>query len=640
MVRDILAAASATEDKLYPEDVFISYLRTGTGADVTVPTNIDMTKGYMVWTKGRSGGTDNAIYDSARGVTKDLVTNSTAAQTTQATGLKAVSTTGHTIGSLAKMNTSGATYVDWVFKKAPKFFDIVTYTGNGVAGRQIPHNLGCEVGMMIVKGTNATNTDWAVYHKSHGNIGGAQLNTITAFFTQSGWWNNTTPTSNSFTVGTNYSVNTLGTTYVAYLYAHDTSADGMIQCGSFTTDVSGNATVTLGWEPQYLMFKRVDGGSGWYINDIMRGAGLSGTTSNLYTNYADSEAISAYGSYPTETGFKTYGNIGTSGNFIYLAIRRPMKVPTSGTEVYNAIGYTGNSIDGRLIDTGFTTDFAMAMPRNTTTSNGFCTSNRLTGGPYLQTASTQVELPDDVFYKTNNYDAFSTQTGVYVGNDSDANINVGVFLTILYGFKRAKGFFDNFCWTGTGVNRAIAHNLGVAPELLILKSRSATGDWQVWFNGLASNEKLLLNSTAAKVTDATLLNSTLPTSALISLGTQAAVNTSSATYVGYAFASLAGVQKIGTYVGNGTTQNLSFGFSAGARFFLCKAVTTTGSYWVFDSVRGIVASTDFGLQLNSTAAETTSADCVDPFVGGISVVEEATCHLNTNGVTYMYWAIA
>lgn len=85
--------------------------------------------------------------------------------------------------------------------------------------------------------------------------------------------------------------------------------------------------------------------------------------------------------------------------------------------------------------------------------------------------------------------------------------------------------------------------------------------------------------------------------------------------------------------------NPKFDFD-GARFFLCKAVTTTGSYWVFDSVRGIVASTDFGLQLNSTAAETTSADCVDPFVGGISVVEEATCHLNTNGVTYMYWAIA
>ena len=98
MVRDILAAASGgAEDKLYPEDVFVSYLRTGTGADVTVSTNIDMTKGYMVWTKGRSGTTYHAIYDSARGVTKDLVTNSTAAETTQATGLKAVSTTGHTI---------------------------------------------------------------------------------------------------------------------------------------------------------------------------------------------------------------------------------------------------------------------------------------------------------------------------------------------------------------------------------------------------------------------------------------------------------------------------------------------------------------------------------------------------------------
>ena len=109
MVRDILTAASGVvEDKLYPEDAFVSYVRTGTGADVTVTTNIDMTKGYMVWTKGRSGATDHAIYDSARGVTKDLASNSTAAETAQTTGLKAVSTTWHTIDSLAKMNTSGA----------------------------------------------------------------------------------------------------------------------------------------------------------------------------------------------------------------------------------------------------------------------------------------------------------------------------------------------------------------------------------------------------------------------------------------------------------------------------------------------------------------------------------------------------
>ena len=165
MLASKLPSACGGTETLFSDDVFSAYLRTGTGADVTVTTGIDMTKGYMLWSKGRSGATDHAIYDSARGVTFDIVSNSTAAQTTQTTGLKAVSSTGHTVGSLAKMNTSAATYVDFVFRKAAKFFDCGTYTGNGVAGRQIPHSLGVAPGMVIVKNTNVAR-DWAVWHRS------------------------------------------------------------------------------------------------------------------------------------------------------------------------------------------------------------------------------------------------------------------------------------------------------------------------------------------------------------------------------------------------------------------------------------------------------------------------------------------
>ena len=128
LASQLLSAMATGEEKLYVDDVFSAYTRSGTGVDVTVTTGIDMTKGYMLWSKSRKSTTDHAIYDSARGVTLDLVSNSTAAQTTQSTGLKSVSATGHTIGSLAKMNTSAATYVDFVFRKAPKFFDVQTAT--------------------------------------------------------------------------------------------------------------------------------------------------------------------------------------------------------------------------------------------------------------------------------------------------------------------------------------------------------------------------------------------------------------------------------------------------------------------------------------------------------------------------------
>ena len=73
MLADKLRSATAAE-KLFVDDLFVSWLRTGTGASGTITTNIDMTKGYMLWSKGRSGATDHAVYHSARGVTLDLAT--------------------------------------------------------------------------------------------------------------------------------------------------------------------------------------------------------------------------------------------------------------------------------------------------------------------------------------------------------------------------------------------------------------------------------------------------------------------------------------------------------------------------------------------------------------------------------------
>lgn len=286
---------SGGAETLYVDDVFQSYVRDGTGADVTVTTGIDMTKGYMLWSKGRSGATDHAIYDSARGVTLDLVSNSTAAQTTQTTGLKSVSATGHTVGSLAKMNTSSATYVDFVFRKAPKFFDVVTYTGDGVAGRQIPHSLGIAPGMVIVKSLSNSN-NWAVYHRSISNTQWLQLNSTDAAATLTTAWNSTTPDASTFTVGTSSAVNQNSTTYVAYLFAHDTSTDGIIQCGSFTTDGSARAIVALGWEPQFTLAKRIDGVGQWELNDATRGMTVDGgQIAKLYANLSDAEGAGTGG---------------------------------------------------------------------------------------------------------------------------------------------------------------------------------------------------------------------------------------------------------------------------------------------------------------------------------------------------------
>ena len=206
--------AQAATAVTYIEDVFSTYLYTGTGASQTITNGIDLSgKGGLTWIKGRSGATDHALYDTARGATFDLVSNSTAAQTTQATGLTAFGSTGFSIGALAKLNTSAATYASWTFRKQPKFFDVVTWTGTG-ANRTIAHALGSVPGTIIVKRTDTT-ADWAVYHRSLANTQYLVLNTTAATATGATYWNSTTPTSSVFSVGTNASVNASGGTYVA-----------------------------------------------------------------------------------------------------------------------------------------------------------------------------------------------------------------------------------------------------------------------------------------------------------------------------------------------------------------------------------------------------------------------------------------
>lgn len=637
LANKLMSALSGAEEKLYVDDVFSAYTRTGTGADVTVPTGIDMTKGYMLWSKGRSGATDHAIYDSARGLTYDLASNTAAAQTTQATGLKAVSATGHTIGSLAKMNTSAATYVDFVFRKAPKFFDVVTWVGNGVSGRQIPHALGQEVGVMLVKNKNSA-LGWQVYHRSLANTEYMVLNSTEVKATGATRWNSTTPTNSGFRLGTDLSVNALGSPYIAYLFAHDPDADGIIQCGSFTTDASGNATVTLGWEPQYLLLKNTQtSGYDWEVYDSTRGmtVNTSASAARLRPNLSDSEGGLVSGPNPNAVGFTVAGGFGGSQNVIYLAIRRPNKPPTTGTQVYNGYTYTGNGVAGRVLGTEIVPDMVIANGRNSGSTIMGEVVDRLRGGVNeLRTTGTGAEVN---YYSFMNFD----HMGVKVGAVNAFNENTSS--SMLWAFKRAHGFFDIVCYTGTGSNRTVNHSLGVAPELMIVKKRNAlndSDDWQVYAAPLSANGYLWLNSTMAYSAAGIVWSNTEPNSTLFTVGPYGGVNQNTTAYVAYLFASLPGVSKVGSYTGNGSSHTINCGFSAGARFVLIKRTNAAGDWYIWDTARGIISANDPHLSLNTTAAEVTTNDSIDPDASGFIVNQVATTKINVSGGQYIFLAIA
>ena len=639
----------------YIEDVFSTYLYTGNGSTQTITNGIDLsTKGGLTWIKGRSGATGHRFTDTARGVTKSLASNSTAAEVTESTGLTAFGTTGFTIGADADYNTSAATYASWTFRKQPKFFDVVTYTGNGTAGRQIAHNLGSVPGVIIVKCTDTAGEPWYVYHRSLGATKYLTLNTTNAANTSDEPWYNTEPTSTNFTVAQYNSANGSGKTYVAYLFAHNaggfglTGTDNVISCGSYTGN--GSATgpvVTLGYEPQWVLVKSASGTTAnWFLYDTMRGfptATGSETRYPLIPNSTDAEATyaSTSGLYPTSTGFSintSAANFNQSGaTYIYIAIRRgPMKVPTSGTSVFAPVARSGTGSTS-TVSNSITTDLIISMTRNTAGIDSGVW-DRLRGiTKYLATTGTATEsTSSDSVTALNN-------TSYVLGADTATDrINRSGYTYANWTFRRAPSFFDEVCYTGTGSLRTVSHNLGAVPELLIVKRRDTAEDWNVYSAATGNAAYLRLNTTAAVGTagaDA-LWGSTTPTSSVFTVKTSGGTNASGGTFVAYLFATCAGVSKVGSYTGTGTTLQVNCGFTGGARFVLIKRTDSTGDWYVWDSARGIVAGNDPYLLLNSTAAEVTSTDYIDTYSAGFEISSTAPAAINASGGTFIFLAIA
>jgi hypothetical protein len=620
---------------VYIEELFSTWLETGGGTSFTINNGIDLsTKGGMAWMKRRSSAQDNYVFDTVRGANNALITNDTIGQYSNSQ-INSFTTTGFTGSFLANASTN----VFWTFREQPKFFDIVTYTGNG-ANRNIAHNLGSVPGCIIIKRTNASD-NWVVYHRSLGNDYQLFLNlTLAQNYTNE--FNFTTPTSTVFSVNGNDAVNASGGTYVAYLFAHNaggfglTGTDNVISCGSFTTDSSGNATVNLGYEPQWLLSKITNVANSWDIVDVMRSWPVGPTNDAfLYPNNSNAEFSSATKGEPTATGF----NITAGGNtltYIYIAIRRgPMKVPTTGTSVYQPVTYTGTSAN-QTITAGFPVDLSIIGNRSVGTIGQFAI-DRLRGATRtLNTTTTQAEFSD-----TTGLTSFASNTAITLGSSGNGYVNDSGRTYIDWNFRRAPSFFDEVCYTGTGVARTVAHNLTVVPELMIVKSRTSGASWLVGSTYLATTDVLFLAlDLPVSGGNPAVWNSAYPTASVINLGDNPSVNASGGNFVAYLFATCPGVSKVGSFTGTGATQVINCGFTGGARFVLIKSTSTSGDWYVWDSARGIVAGNDPYLRLNSDAAEVTNTDWVDTAASGFELSNAGGNLANSNGVSYIFLAVS
>jgi hypothetical protein len=292
-----IGATSTTQ----ANDYFNTVLYTGTGSSLGV-TGVGFQPDW-VWIKERSGAADHGLYDAVRGVQNQLESNTTTAETTEATGLTAFGADGFTVGALAQLNTSADTYVAWnwnaggsnatntsgtinstVRANTTSGFSIVTYTGTG-ANATVGHGLGVAPSWVICKRRSGTG-GWPVFVKAlNNNAQYMTLNNTDATNTDAGVWNSTAPTSTTFSLGTDTFANGSGATYVAYCFA---PVAGYSAFGSWTGN--GNADgpfIYLGFRPRYLLIKKSSDVDTWAIQDSSR------NTYNVVNLYLSAESSAA-----------------------------------------------------------------------------------------------------------------------------------------------------------------------------------------------------------------------------------------------------------------------------------------------------------------------------------------------------------
>ena len=500
IARKILMGSSGGKKSTYVDDVFSTYLYTGTGSAKTINNGIDLSgEGGLVWTKGRYSN-NHQLFDTARGTGKTLYTDGNWAEWVYSTTLTAYNNNGFTLGSYSGLNGSGNDYASWSFRKAPGFFDVVTYTGTG-SNRTIAHNLGSVPGCIMVKRTDAA-ANWMVYHRNAGgsNPGGWTylfLNTNAGAANATSVWNDTDPTSSVFSVGTDAYVNANGGTYVAYIFAGGASTaatarsvtfnQNYIKSGS-TSDYTmgtGDFTVECWWKPNETpnqgIFQISDGGNGLSNSNWENTIAAAHNGNNWVTYGGNGNGDSA--DYPVRTGqwyhvayVKTGGSHKLYVNGIQV-ITRSDSTNYYGTTVaiggYYSTGYTNRGeISNFRITKGqalYTSSFKPPTAPLTTTSQGatasnvklLCCNDASVTGSTVTGATISVGSGSPAASTNSPFDDLE---GYKFGEDEDQNII-------------KCGYYEGV--PGYPVNFKV--ELGWEPQFFIVKNiGSGTNEWLMW----------------------------------------------------------------------------------------------------------------------------------------------------------------
>ncbi len=452
-------------------------------------------------------------------------------------------TVTNTSGSISSQVRANTTYGQ----------SIVSYTGSGVGNSgTIGHGLSSAPEMVIVKSRDDTGRGWGVYHSSLGNTKKLKLDTTATEATDSGSWNNTSPTASVFSVGTGGDTNDTDG-FIAYCFH---SVTGYSKISSYTGNGSTTGpTVTLGFRPAFIMLKSSTQAENWNIIDNVR------SPFDKFSNGAN--------------------------------LRNVLKANSTVAESQFGIKFT---------DTGF----------QLVTTDGECNAN---GQTYI-------------------YMAFAGGLDSIADHNTTGTIPSYVKASTTYGQSIVS-------YTGTGTAGAtVGHGLSSAPEMMIVRSRGANA-WAVYHTSIGNTHLLELNTTAAKADSNEFWNDTSPTNSVFTIGGHGEVNANNTGFIAYAFHSVTGYSKFGSYTGNGSSSGATVTLGFRPAFIMIKCTSHTSDWRIWDNIRNnTTAGTNSSRHMlaNTNAVENTTLDIRFTDTGFIP--KTADGEINGSGKTYIYMTFA
>ena len=653
---------------------FRTVLYTGNGGTQSI-TGVGF-KPDFVWLKNRSQSNyAPRIFDSSRGATKRIQSSSTSAESTDSTSLTSFDADGFTLGADNYVNNNGDSFVAWCWKAGggttssnsngeitvnvqanqDAGFSIVTFAGISDPGedRSFAHGLSQEPEFIWMKRRESSqhpavfakiNGGWEYFDGTSSTDGGGDYDSYIA--------------TTSTLVDIHDAGEWFADTSSNYVYWMWHSVAGYSKFGTYTGNASTNGPfVNTGFEPAFLMIKRVDTADAWYIYDNKR------TTTNprnkiILANANDAELTNTqyYSIDFLSNGFQLKSDVSTAtnasgGTYLYMAFAEnaggtDQATPTL-TSSFNINTYKGNGGDHSMVSTGFKPGMIWIKDTGTSAGREHILSDIVRGS--------LSELTPNVADAEESRGVFSFDTSGFSFNDGNANYNYGDKDYVAWSWKTddneptintngsvtsvvsvnsAAGF--SIAEATFGGEASIGHGLSQAPGMVILKGVDSAEDWQIYHSAVGTGKYLSWsrnNGTEAPTTRANSFSSVTSTTVTNNW------TSSTVKWIMYSFHDVTGYQKIGSYTGDGNNDRaITTGFKPD--FVMIKSTVGSDNWRIYDTRRGIKAGGYLEANRHD-ANDTSNAPNLTVTSTGFTITSGGvSAGNNADGNLYIYWAVA